>query len=465
MSNRSVLIVGGGASGRVAAHKCAQIPQVFQNITLASRTLEKPRKIQEEIEYLQGKDIEIAQVNAEDTGELVQLINRMSPKPDTLIHVALPYQNFPIMDACLETGVHYIDTATPEVRNKPGFSYKGQWAYQDRFKEKGLMALLGCGFDPGVTSVYVAYAKKHFLDEIKFLDILDCNAGNHGQEFATNFDPEINIREITLPPRHFDRPKGDDWVETAPIISPDAIHFKFDFPVAGENEAYLLYHEELESLREHFPEIERGRFWMTFGPKYISFLRAFCKYGINKVQGIEFSSNKVSPLEMLEKIGGRELLKDKTTMEMFDKIGLLSPEKKIFDSKHVAPVVMLASVLPKPETLGSGYTGKTAIGNVMMGTFNGNPRSIYIYSVGDHAKCYQEVRSQGISYTAAVPAVIGAKMIMTGEWRGRGVFNPEQLNPDPFMRDMDKHGLPWEVEEFNRGFISDSEFYSRIRQV
>jgi saccharopine dehydrogenase (NAD+, L-lysine forming) len=447
----NVLIIGGGASGRVAAHKCAQIPEVFSNITLASKSLEKPKKIQEEIKKLQNKVININQVDAENTREVVDLIHKT--QSELVIHVALPYQNFSIMNACLEAGVHYIDTATPEIRSKPGFDYKGQWSYDGKFKEKGLIALLGCGFDPGVTSVYTAYAKKHFLDKIEFLDILDCNAGNHGRTFATNFDPEINIREITLPPRYFDKKEG--WVQKPVIIDTESFHFTFDFPVVGKKEAYLLYHEELESLVEHYPEIEQARFWMTFGEKYINYLRAFCKYGVNKSQALEFRSEEISPLEMMEKIGGKKLFEDKTTVEMFEKIGLLSKQKINFESTFVAPVVMLASILPKPENLGESYTGKTVIGNIMRGEKNGEPREIYIYNVCDHAKCYQEVGSQAISYTAGVPAVIGAKMIMTGEWKGKGVFNLEQLDPDPFMRDMDKYGLSWHVEEFNKKFIGD----------
>ncbi|PIN91446.1 saccharopine dehydrogenase [Candidatus Pacearchaeota archaeon CG10_big_fil_rev_8_21_14_0_10_32_14] len=448
-----VLIIGGGASGRVATHKAAQIPEVFSDITLASRSLEKPYLIQAEVREKRGRDINVEQVDADQTSEVVNLINKT--KPEVVIHVALPYQNFPIMDACLETGVHYIDTATPEVREKPGFDYKGQWAYDDKFKEKGLMALLGCGFDPGVTSVYTAYAKKHFLDKIQFLDILDCNAGSHGRTFATNFDPEINIREITLPPRHYDKKKGG-WVQTPSIVDRDSIHQTFDFPVTGKKEAYLLYHEELESLVEHYPEIERARFWMTFGENYLSHLRAFIKYGVNSSTPLEFDSNEVSPKEMIKRISetsqrGLFFLNHL----MFDKIGLLSEEKIKFSSNRISPVVMLGAVLPKPETLGSGYMGKTVIGNIMWGEFHGEPRSVYIYNVSDHAKCFQEIGCQGISYTAALPSVIGAKMIMTGEWKGSGVFNLEQLDPDHFMRDMDRYGLPWEVEEFSRKFIKD----------
>ena len=457
-----VLIIGGGASGRVAAHKCAQIPEIFSDITLASRSLEKPLKIKDEVWEKQERHINVEKVNADNTNEVVKLITKTIP--EVVIHVALPYQNFPIMDACLETGVHYIDTATPEVRERPGFDYKGQWAYDDKFKEKGLMALLGCGFDPGVTSVFTAYGKKHFLDNIQFLDILDCNAGSHGRTFATNFDPEINIREITLPPRYFDRQKG--WVQAPPIIDKEkSIHFTFDFPVAGEKEAYLLYHEELESLVKHFPEIERARFWMTFGEKYLAHLRAFVRYGVNSSTPLEFSSNEISPLEMIERItrescNGVRFSEDEETVRMFEKIGLLNHEKIEFPTNKISPVVMLGTVLPKPEILGSGYTGKTCIGNVMTGTFCGEPRQVYIYNVCDHAKCYQELGSQAISYTAAVPAVIGAKMIMMGEWDELGVFNLEQLNPDPFMRDMDKYGLEWHVEEFSRDFIGD--FYLQI---
>jgi saccharopine dehydrogenase (NAD+, L-lysine-forming) len=448
----NILIIGGGASGRVVTHKCSQIPEVFTNITLASKSLDKPKIIQKEVKELQGKYINIEKIDAANTKELVDLINKVEPK--VVIHVALPYQNYSIMDACLETRVHYIDTATPEVRDHTGFDYKGQWAYNKKFEEKGLTALLGCGFDPGVTSIYTAYAKKHFFDKIQFLDILDCNAGNHGRRFATNFDPEINIREITMSPRHFDKKKGG-WAKTPAIIDSNSIHFTFDFPITGKREAYLLYHEELESLVEHYPEIERARFWMTFGEKYLSYLRAFCKYGINTAQTLEFNSEEISPKEMMEKVGGDEMFKDKPTIEMFEKIGLLSQRKIKYDSKFIAPVVMLGSVLPKPEKLGESYIGKTVIGNIMQGEKNGVKRSVYIYNVCDHSKCYQETRSQAISYTAAVPAVIGAKMIMTKKWRGKGVFNLEQLDPDPFMRDMDKYGLPWQVEEYKDELIKD----------
>ena len=269
--------------------------------------------------------------------------------------------------------------------------------------------MLGSGFDPGVTNVFTSYAKKHLLDKIKTLDILDCNAGSHGKAFATNFNPEINIREVQQPARHYN---NNQWVETPAVIDEGSVHFGFDYPVVGKKESYLLYHEELESLVKHFPEIEKARFWMTFGEQYLNHLRVLRNVGMTRVDSVEVDNQKVIPLKVL------------------------------------------AAVLPKPETLGEGYSGKTVIGNVMTGIKNGKERSIYIYNVCDHAECYNEVRSQAISYTTGVPAMIGAKMLMTGKWKGEGVFNIEQMNPDPFMSDLNKYGLPWRLEEF-KGKISN----------
>lgn len=378
--------------GSVVTHKCARVPEVFSEICLASRTLEKCEKIRQQIE----KPVQTAHVDADNTGEVVELINRFGP--DLVINVALPYQDLSIMDACLETGVDYLDTANYEPSDEAKFSYKWQWDYHDRFKKKGVMALLGCGFDPGVTNIFCAYAQKKHFDEIHYIDIMDCNAGDHGHPFATNFNPEINIREITQRGKYWENGK---WIETGPL----SVHKTFDFPEVGPREMYLMYHEELESLVKHIRNLKQIRFWMTFGEEHLTHLRVLQNVGMTRIDAIEFEGRQVVPLKFLK------------------------------------------ALLPDPSTLGAGYRGKTCIGCMMEGVKDKRRVKYYIYNICDHAECYREVKSQAVSYTAGVPAVIGAMLMLTGVWEGRGVFNVEEMDPLPFMEKLPIHGLPW-VEKF-----------------
>ena len=389
----TVLIIGAGGVGSVVAHKCAMNPQVFTRIILASRTLSKCKKIQEEI----GKNkIEIDQVDADQTSQLVALIKKYQPK--LVINVALPYQDLTIMDACLETKVDYLDTANYEHPDLAKFEYKWQWAYHDRFKEKGLMALLGSGFDPGVSNVFSAYALKHHFDQIHSIDILDCNAGDHGHPFATNFNPEINIREVTAKGRFWE---NSEWKETDPL----SVFQTFDFPEVGPKKAYLMYHEELESLVKYIPGLKRIRFWMTFSENYLNHLRVLQNVGMTRIDPVDFEGKKIIPLQFLK------------------------------------------AVLPDPASLGVRTKGKTNIGCVIEGIKDGKRKKIYIYNVCDHEECYKEVKSQAISYTTGVPAMIGAMMMIKGLWKKPGVYNMEQLDPTPFMEELNKQGLPWILKE------------------
>ncbi len=397
-----VMIIGAGGVGRVVAHKCAQVPESFNEIMLASRNLSKCEKIKAEIKERTGRDIEVAKVDADNVSDLVSLIKRFGP--DIVVNVALPYQDLKIMDACLEAGVNYIDTANYEPPDVAHFEYSWQWAYQERFKQKGLMAVLGSGFDPGVSNVFCAYAQKNLFDEINYIDILDCNAGNHGHPFATNFNPEINIREVTQVVKYWENGR---WVETPPILDPKSVHFGFDYPVVGTKESYLLYHEELESLVRNIKGLKRIRFWMTFSENYLTHLRVLQNIGMTRIDSVNY------------------------------------------DGVDVVPIKFLKALLPDPATLGTNYTGKTVIGNVMTGLKDGKTRSVYIYNVCDHSESFREVGAQAVSYTTGVPAMICALMVMKGIWKGKGVFNMEQLDPDPFMEALNKHGLPWKQVEFS----------------
>lgn len=384
-----VLIIGAGGVGQVVTHKCAQVPDVFSEITLASRTKSKCDTIVQEID----RDINTAQVDADNVPELVALIKDV--QPELIINVALPYQDLHIMDACLETGVHYLDTANYEPLDTAKFEYHWQWAYQERFEKAGLLALLGSGFDPGVTNVFTAWAKKKHFDTMHTLDIIDCNAGDHGMPFATNFNPEINIREVTAKGRYFE--KGQ-WVETDPL-SVNKVH---PFPEEiGDKKIYLMYHEELESLTKHFPELQRARFWMTF------------------------SENYLKHLEVLENVG----------MTRIDPV--------VFEGKEIVPLQFLKALLPDPASLGPATKGKTCIGCTIHGEKDGKEKEVTIYNICSHEAAYDEVKSQAISYTTGVPAMIGAKMILTKQWQGAGVFNMEQFDPEPFMEALNIHGLPW----------------------
>ncbi len=384
-----VLIIGAGGVGQVVTHKCAQLPEVFERIVLASRTEEKCKRIASQL----ARPIETARVDADNVAELVTLIERV--RPQLVINVALPYQDLPIMDACLQTGVDYLDTANYEPRDQARFSYSWQWDYQRRFKDAGLMALLGSGFDPGVTNVFTAYALKHHFDTIEELDIIDCNAGDHGQPFATNFNPEINIREVSAKGRFFE---NGAWVETEPL----AVSKEFDFPAGiGPRRIYLMYHEELESLARHIPGMRRARFWMTFSDSYLKHLEVLQNVGMTRIDPVRFQGIDIVPLQFLK------------------------------------------TLLPDPASLGPLTKGKTCIGCLINGKKNAQQRRYYVYNVCDHEAAYREVQSQAISFTTGVPAMIGATMMLTGVWRGSGVFNMEQLDPDPFMDALNRYGLPW----------------------
>ena len=386
-----VLIIGAGGVGSVVAHKCAMNREVFTEIMLASRTKSKCDRIAAEIQEMHGVTIQTAQVDADVVPELVALIRQFNPV--MVINVALPYQDLPIMDACLEAGVHYLDTANYEPKDVAKFEYSWQWAYKERFEQAGLMALLGCGFDPGATQVFTAYAAKHHFDRMDYLDIVDCNAGNHGKAFATNFNPEINIREITQPGRYWE---NGEWIEI-PAMS---IHKPIEYPEIGPRESYVLYHEELESLVKNFPTLKRARFWMTFGQAYLTHLEVLQNVGMTRIDPVKFQGMDIVPLEFLK------------------------------------------AVLPSPDTLGENYTGQTSIGCQIKGVKDGAERTYFIWNNCDHAETYKEVRGQAVSYTTGVPAMIGAMLMLTGVWMKPGVWNCEELDPDPFIEQMNKQGLP-----------------------
>jgi len=385
------LIIGAGGVGQVVAHKCVQNPEVFEEIIIASRTKSKCDQLKKELGGGKTK-IHTAQVDADNTEEVINLIN--SFKPDIVINVALPYQDLTIMDACLATKTDYVDTANYEPPEIPKFEYKWQWAYKEKFEKAGITALLGSGFDPGVTGVFTAYARKHYFDEIHYIDILDANAGDHGYPFATNFNPEINIREITAPGSYWE---NGEWIETEPL----EIKRTFNFPEIGNMDIYLLHHEELESLAKNINNLKRIRFWMTFSQKYLTHLQALQNVGMTSIEPIEF------------------------------------------EGKLIQPIQFLKAVLPDPASLGPRTKGKTNIGCIFQGIKDGKPKQYYVYNVCDHQECYKEVGSQAVSYTAGVPAMIGAMMVLTGKWKKPGVFNVEEFDPDPFMDALNKCGLPW----------------------
>ncbi len=387
-----VLIIGAGGVARVTAFKCAQLPSIFEEVMIASRTKSKCDAIATDVKKKYGQTFKTAQVDAERVPDLVNLIN--SFKPDIVVNLALPYQDLPIMDACLETKTHYLDTANYEPKDEAKFEYKWQWAYQEKFKEAGILAVLGCGFDPGVTGVYTSYAAKHHFDEIHFLDIVDCNAGDHGKAFATNFNPEINIREVTQKGKFWE---AGEWMET----EPHEIRKDLNYPNIGARPSYLIYHEELESLVKNFPSIKRARFWMTFGDEYLTHLR------------------------------------------VIQNIGMASIEPINYEGKEIVPLQFLKAVLPNPGELGENYEGETSIGCRIRGIKNGAEKTYYVYNNCKHQDAYRETGAQGVSYTTGVPAMIGAMMVLEGHWSGTGVKNVEEFNPDPFMEMLNQHGLPW----------------------
>ena len=395
MSNKT-LIIGAGGVGNVVAFKCAMNQNIFGEITLASRTLSKCDAIAENIAKKVGVTIETAKVDADNVPELVALIEKIGA--DIVINVALPYQDLTIMDACVQTGVNYLDTANYEHPDTAKFEYKEQWARDEAFKKAGIMGLLGSGFDPGVTNVFCAYAQKHYFDEIHTIDILDCNAGDHGYAFATNFNPEINLREVSAKGRYWE---NGEWIETEPM----EIKMVWDYPEVGAKDSYLLYHEEMESLVKHIKGLKRIRFFMTFGESYLTHMKCLENVGMLGIEEVEHKGMKIVPMEFL------------------------------------------ATLLPDPASLGERTKGKTNIGIFAKGIKEGKEKSIYIYQVSDHEACYAEVLSQGVSYTTGVPAMIGAKLMLEKKWQGEGVFNMEEFDPDPFMEALNQQGLPWKVLE------------------
>ncbi len=384
-----VLIIGAGGVATVAAHKVAQNADVFSDVMIASRTLSKCDAI---VEAIGDSSVKTAQVDADDIEQLVALFE--SFRPDIVMNLALPYQDLTIMEACLRTGVNYLDTANYEPKDEAHFEYSWQWAYKERFEQAGLTAILGCGFDPGVTSIYTAYAAKHHFDEIHYLDIVDCNAGNHHKAFATNFNPEINIREITQKGLYWENGK---WIETEPL----EIHRPLTYPRVGARESYLLHHEELESLVKNYPTIKRARFWMTFGQEYLTHLRVIQNIGMASIVPIDYNGMQIVPLQFLK------------------------------------------AVLPNPQELGENYDGETSIGCRIRGVKDGKERTYYVYNNCSHRAAYEETGMQGVSYTTGVPAMIGAMMFLKGIWRKAGVFNVEEFDPDPFMEQLNEQGLPW----------------------
>ncbi|NFO04216.1 saccharopine dehydrogenase family protein [Clostridium botulinum] len=394
------LIIGAGGVASVAIHKCCQNSDVFEEICIASRTLSKCDTLKAKLDGGKTK-IQTAKVDADNVDELIDLIERFNP--DVVINLALPYQDLTIMDACLATKTHYVDTANYEPIDTAKFEYKWQWAYKKKFEEAGITALLGSGFDPGVTGVFSAYAQKHYFDEIHYIDILDANAGDHGYPFATNFNPEINIREITANGSYLENGK---WVETKPLELKES----YDFPQIGPKDIYLLHHEELESLGLNIKGIKRIRFWMTFSEKYLTHLKVLENVGMTSIEPIEFEGQKIVPLQFLK------------------------------------------AVLPDPASLGPRTKGKTNIGCIFQGIKDGVEKTYYVYNICDHEECYKEVGSQAISYTTGVPAMIGASMILKELWNKPGVHNIEEFNPDPFMNELNKWGLPWQ-EDFNPTLI------------
>lgn len=394
------LMIGAGGVAGVVAHKCCQNPEVFQELCIASRTLSKCDALKKKLDGGKTK-VTTAQLNADNTEEIIALIETF--KPDIVINVALPYQDLTIMDACLATKVHYLDTANYEPPDTAKFEYKWQWAYKKKFEEASITAILGSGFDPGVTGVFSAYAQKHYFDEIHTIDIVDANAGDHGYPFATNFNPEINIREVTANGSYFENGK---FIETEPM----SIKRVYNLPQIGPKDIYLLHHEEMESLALNIKGIKRIRFWMTFSESYLTHLKVLENVGMTSIEPIEFEGKQIVPLQFLK------------------------------------------AVLPDPASLGPRTKGKTNIGCIFTGVKDGQEKKYYVYNVCDHQACYAEVGSQAISYTTGVPAMIGAMMVLTGKWNKPGVYNVEEFDPDPFMEALNKFGLPW-VEDFNPNLI------------
>ena len=391
-----LLVIGCGGVASVAIHKCCQLSEVFTELCIASRTKSKCDALKKELETKTSTKITTAQLDADHVDEIIALIN--SYKPDAVLNVALPYQDLTIMDACLATKVDYVDTANYEPEDTAKFEYKWQWAYRERFEKAGITALLGSGFDPGVTGVFCAYAQKHYFDEIHEIDILDCNGGDHGYPFATNFNPEINLREVSAPGSYWENGK---WIETKPM----EIKREYDFPEVGMKDMYLLHHEEIESLAANIPSVKRIRFFMTFGQSYL------------------------------------------THMKCLENVGMLRTDPVEFNGQEIVPIQFLKALLPDPASLGPRTVGKTNIGCIFTGIKDGKEKKVYIYNVCDHQECYREVGSQAISYTTGVPAMIGTMLVAKGLWNKPGVFTTDEFDPDPYMDALNKYGLPWVVDE------------------
>ena len=394
----TVLVIGAGGVSHVTIHKMASVSITFNKIVLASRTIDKCEAIKKSVKNKYNVDIEIVSLDADNINETISVIKKYNPF--VVVNLALPYQDLNIMEACLSTNTHYLDTANYEPKDDANFEYKWQWDFQQKFKKKGIMALLGSGFDPGVTNVFTAHTKKHYLDNIEFLDILDCNDGDHGHPFATNFNPEINIREVTSDSKHWE---NNEW-KIGPALKNKV---SFDFPEIGSKNMYLMYHEELESLVKHFPEIKRARFWMTFGDNYLKHLEVLENIGMTSIKPINFNGTEIVPLQFLK------------------------------------------SILPDPGSLGSRTKGKTCIGTIITGTKNNIEKTFYTYNICDHEKSFEEVGSQAISYTTGVPAMIGTMLMLEKRWLQPGVWNMEQFNPDPFMKLLNQYGLPTKTIELN----------------
>ena len=394
----TVLVIGAGGVSHVTIHKMASVSITFNKIVLASRTIDKCESIKKSVKNKYNVDIEIVSLDADNINETISVIKKYNPF--VVVNLALPYQDLNIMEACLSTNTHYLDTANYEPKDDANFEYKWQWDFQQKFKKKGIMALLGSGFDPGVTNVFTAHTKKHYLDNIEYLDILDCNDGDHGHPFATNFNPEINIREVTSDSKHWE---NNEW-KIGPALKNKV---SFDFPDIGSKNMYLMYHEELESLVKHFPEIKRARFWMTFGDNYLKHLEVLENIGMTSIKPINYNGTEIVPLQFLK------------------------------------------SILPDPGSLGSRTKGKTCIGTIITGTKNNIEKTFYTYNICDHEKCFEEVGSQAISYTTGVPAMIGTMLMLEKKWFQPGVWNMEQFNPDPFMKLLNQYGLPTKTIELS----------------
>lgn len=395
--SRKVLVIGAGGVGQVAVHKFAMDNANFAEIVLASRRRESCEAVARDVEKQHGVRIKTDSVDAADTRSVIRLIKRH--RPDIVVHLALPYQDLAIMEACLATKTDYLDTANYEPLDTAEFEYSWQWKYHEKFKEAGICAILGSGFDPGVTNVFTAYLAKHNFDSIDTLDIVDVNGGDHGQPFATNFNPEINIREVSADCKHWE---NGAFQRTAPL----SVSTRFTCPGdVGTYNVYRMYHEELESIVKNFPSIKTARFWMSFSDNYLNHLQVLKNVGMTRIDAVDYQGRKIVPLQFLK------------------------------------------AVLPEPSSLGPLTKGRTCIGVIAGGTKDGKRKSAYIYNICSHEDAYREVGSQAISYTTGVPAYVGTKLVVNGTWRRPGVWNLEQFDPDPFLAELGQRGLPWVVED------------------